>query len=61
MNVGHGDIMVRTSDSLLRESGFKSSCYHFEAWATSFTPRCLSSLSCINEYLATDSDGYVNE
>ena len=52
MNVGHGDIMVRKSDSLLSESGFKSSRYHFEAWATSFTPRCSSSLSCINEYLA---------
>ena len=27
----------------------------------SFTPQCHSSLSCINEYLATDSGGYVTE
>ena len=26
-----------------------------------FTPHCFSSFSCINEYLATDSGGYVNE
>ena len=27
----------------------------------SFIPRCHSSLSCINEYLATDRGGYWNE
>ena len=43
------------------ESGVESSCCCFGAIAISFTPYCLSSLSCINEYLAIDSDGYVNE
>ena len=30
-------------------------------WAILLTPLCLSSLSCINKYLAIDSGGYVNE
>ena len=30
-------------------------------WASFFTLHCSSSLSCINEYLAIDSDGYVYE
>ena len=45
-----------------REPGFESSlCYHFEVWAFSFSPQSLSSLSCINEYLAIDSAGNVIE
>ena len=52
--------MVRTLDSQLREPGFKSSFSGFEAQALSFIPCCLSEL-CINEYLAVDSGGYVNE
>ncbi|KAI0226886.1 hypothetical protein LSAT2_022656 [Lamellibrachia satsuma] len=32
-----------------------------EAAAISFNPRCHSSLSCINEYLATDSGGCMKE
>ena len=47
--------VVRTPDSELRGSGLESPCYCFEAWAISFTPRCSSSLSYMNEYLATDS------
>ena len=35
--------------------------YRFEVWAFSFSPQCPSSLSCINEYLAIDSGGNVNE
>ena len=49
--VGHGGVMVGTSDSELRESGFKSFCCHFAALAISFTPHCFSSLRGINEYL----------
>ena len=30
-------------------------------WASVFTLHCSSSLSCINEYLAIDSGGYVYE
>ena len=30
-------------------------------WARFFTLHCASSLSCINEYLAIDSGGYVYE
>ena len=36
-------------------------CYRFEVWAFWFSPRCHSSLSCINEYLAIDSGGNVSE
>ena len=45
-----------------RESpGLNPRCYRFEVWAFSFTSRCLSRLSCINEYLAIDSGGNVSE
>ena len=57
---GGGGEEVKTSDTQWREPGFVSSCCRFKALATSFTPHCLSSLSCINECLATDSGGYVN-
>ena len=30
-------------------------CYRFKVWAFQFSPRCSSSLSCINEYLAIDA------
>ena len=33
----------------------------FEMWAFAFSPQHLSSLICINEYLAIDSGGYVSE
>ena len=52
----------RMPDSQSSEPGFESSlCYHFEVWAFWFSPRCLSPLSCINEYLAIDSGGNVIE
>ena len=51
---------VRTPDPQSREPGFESSCCRFETLAISFTPRCHSSLSCINEYMATKWDGHVN-
>ena len=45
-----------------RESpGSNPCCYRFEVWAFSFTSRCLSRLSCINEYLAIDVGGNVSE
>ena len=47
--VGHGSGAVRTS-ALNQEN---------PALVDSFIPRCLSSLSCINEYLATDRGGYI--
>ena len=36
-----------------------SSCCRFKPWAILLIPHCLSSLSCINEYLAIDSGGYI--
>ena len=36
---------------LTREPGFESSCCHFENLSIAFSPRCRSSVSCINEYL----------
>ena len=35
--------------------------YRFEDWAFSFSTRLPSSLSCINEYLAIDRGGNVDE
>ena len=36
-------------------------CYRFDVWAFSFSPRCLSSFGCINEYMAVDSGDNVSE
>ena len=55
--VGRGDVAVRTSGS---QPGFEYSCCRFEALAISFIPRCHSSLSCINNYLAIGSNGCLN-
>ena len=55
----NGSVVVRTSVSRLREPGLESSCCCFEAWAISFTPHCLSSLSCRSKYLAIDSGEYM--
>ena len=43
--------MVRTLDSQSKKTG----------WDIFFSPRCLSSLNCINEYPVIDSGRYVNE
>ena len=56
-----GGVMVGASGPQSREPGFESSCCRFEALGISFLLRCLSSHSCINEYLATDRDRYLNE
>ena len=61
VTVGRDSIPVRRPDSQSREPGFKSHCGRFEPLASVITPRCHSSLSCINEYLAIQSGGYVNE
>ena len=45
----------------LREPGFESCAAVLKPWASFFTLHCSSSLSCINEYLAIDSGGYVYE
>ena len=58
---GGASIAVRMSGSQLRKSKFKSSCCRFEALAVLFIPHCFSSLSCINEYLATEREGHLNE
>ena len=50
--VGRDSIPVRRPDSQSREPVFKSHCGRFEPLASLITPRCHSSLSCINEYLA---------
>ena len=51
-DVGRDSIPVRRPDSQSREPGFKSHCGRFELLASLITPRCHSSLSYINEYLA---------
>ena len=49
-------------DSQSREPWFESSlCYRLEDWAFSFSPRCLSSISCINKYLAIDGGRNASE
>ena len=42
-------------------SGFESCVAVLNPWASFSTLHCSSSLSCINEYLAIDSSGYVYE
>ena len=49
----------RPPDSWLREPGFESCAAVLKLWASFFTLHCSSLLSCINEYLAIDSGGYV--
>ena len=45
-----------------RESpGSNLLCYRFRDWAFSFSPRCPSSLSCINEYLAIENGGHTSD
>ena len=56
--VWHRDLVL---DFRSRVPGFDSSRCCFEAWAILFTPHCFSSLSYINECLATDTGGYVKE
>ena len=51
----------RASDSRLREPGFESWAALLKPWARLFLPHCSSSLSYINEYLASDCGGYVYE
>ena len=51
----------RASDSRLREPGFEYCAAVLKPWASFITLRCSSSISCINEYLAIDSGGYVYE
>ena len=53
--------MGRALDSQLREPGFESCAAVLKPWACFFTLHCSSSLSCINEYRAIDSGGYVYE
>ena len=51
----------RASDSRLREPGFESCAVVLKPLACFFTQSCSSSISCMNEYLAIDSGGYVYE
>ena len=51
----------RSSDSRLREPRFKFCAAVLKPWAIVFTLHCFSSLSYINEYMAIDSGGYVDE
>ena len=45
--------------SHVRDSGFETSCCHFECLASLFPLHCSSSLSCMKEYLPVDSGGYL--
>ena len=60
--VSYVELSGRMLDSQSREPGFDSSlCYRFAVWEFLFSPRRLSSLGCINQYLAIDSGGNVCE
>ena len=50
--------MGRDSESRLQEPGFEPCAAVLKSF---FTLHCSSSLSCMNEYLAIDSGGYVYE
>ena len=56
---GSSEVECRTCNQ--ESPGSNPLCYRFEDWAFSFSPRRPSSLSCINEYLATDSGGHVSD
>ena len=49
----------KTLDSQLKGPRFKFCAAVLKPWARFFTLLCSSSLSCINEYLAIDSGGYL--
>ena len=49
----------KTSDTQLREPRFESCAAVLKPWASFFTLHYPSSHSCMNEYLAIDSGGYV--
>ena len=51
----------RASDCRLRGPVFESCAAVLKPWASVFTLHCSSSLNCMNEYLATDSGGYIYE
>ena len=56
------ELSERMPDSQSREHGFESSlCYRFDVCAFSFSPRRISQLSCVDEYLAIDSGENVSE
>ena len=57
----HGSSAVECRTRTRESPGSNPLCYRFEVWAFSFSPRCPSSISCINEYLAIDSGGNVSE
>ena len=59
--IEHMWLRGRASNSRLREPGFESCAAVLKPWASFFTLHCSSSLSCINEYMAIDSGGYVYE
>ena len=49
----------RASDSRLKGPRFECCAAVLKPWASCFTLHCSSSLSCMNEYLAIDSDEYL--
>ena len=51
----------RAMDSRLRGPEFESCAAVLKPWTSFCNLHCSSSLSCINEYLAIDSSGYVYE
>ena len=59
--VEHGSSVVECRTRNRESPGSNPLCYRFEVWAFSLSSRCLSPLSCINEYLATDSGENVSE
>ena len=54
----HGSAVGRASDSCQREPGFES-CAAVSNRGQIVSLHCSSSLSCMNEYLAIDSGGYL--
>ena len=61
INLYSAMIQGRASDSRLRDPGFESCTAVLKLWASFFTLHCSTLLSCINEYQAIDSGGYVYE
>ena len=59
-HVSAGSSAVESRTRNQESPGSTFLCYCFEIWAFSFSPRCLSPLSCINEYVAIVSGGNMS-
>ena len=59
--VERGNSVVECQTSNRQSPCSNPLCYRFDVWGFLFSPQCLSSFSCINEYMPIDSEDNVSE